>query len=143
VTRRICLLQKDESHVEMKEQGYRSDAFLQERLAKHGNILACEQERNPSAWASGRSNPLPRRILRTSLGLASTSLPRRRCTARWTCRSGWSRGRRSHKLLRESGEPKEDTITGQDNLHIAREIFAAWNAHNVSGFVKRFDARTT
>ena len=31
---------------------------------------------------------------------------------------------------------------GQDNLHIAREIFAAWNAHDVEGFVKRLDAKT-
>ena len=25
-------------------------------------------------------------------------------------------------------------MPGQDNLHIAREIFAAWNAHDVEGF---------
>jgi len=34
-------------------------------------------------------------------------------------------------------------MTGQDNLHIAREIFAAWNAHDVEGFVKRLDTKTT
>jgi len=26
---------------------------------------------------------------------------------------------------------KEDIMAGQDNLHIAREIFAAWNAHDM------------
>jgi len=31
----------------------------------------------------------------------------------------------------------------QDNLHIAREIFAAWNAHDLEGFVKRLDTKTT
>ena len=34
-------------------------------------------------------------------------------------------------------------MTGQDNLHIARAIFAAWNAHDVEGFVKRLDTKTT
>ena len=34
-------------------------------------------------------------------------------------------------------------MPGQDNLHIAREIFAAWNAHDVEGFVKRLDTKTT
>ena len=34
-------------------------------------------------------------------------------------------------------------MAGQDNLHIAREIFAAWNAHDVEGFVKRLDTKTT
>jgi hypothetical protein len=34
-------------------------------------------------------------------------------------------------------------MAGQDNLHIAREIFAAWNAHDMEGFVKRLDAKTT
>jgi steroid delta-isomerase-like uncharacterized protein len=33
-------------------------------------------------------------------------------------------------------------MTGQDNLHIAREIFAAWNAHDLEGFLKRLDAKT-
>ena len=50
---------------------------------------------------------------------------------------------RSYNLAPESGEPKEDTMAGQDNLHIAREIFAAWNAHDVEGFVKRIDTKTT
>ena len=34
-------------------------------------------------------------------------------------------------------------MAGQDNLHIAREIFASWNAHDVEGFVKRLDTKTT
>lgn len=34
-------------------------------------------------------------------------------------------------------------MAGQDNLHIVREIFAAWNAHDVEGLVKRLDTRTT
>src|SRR5207245_8364437 len=34
-------------------------------------------------------------------------------------------------------------MAGQDNLHIAREIFAAWNAHDMEGFLKRLDAKTT
>ena len=29
------------------------------------------------------------------------------------------------------------------NLHIVREIFAAWNAHDVEGLVKRLDTKTT
>jgi len=29
------------------------------------------------------------------------------------------------------------------NLHIGLEIFAAWNAHDVEGFIKRFDTKTT
>jgi|SRR5215831_9211540 len=33
-------------------------------------------------------------------------------------------------------------MAGQDNLHIAREKFAAWNAHDVEGFVKRLDTKT-
>ena len=33
-------------------------------------------------------------------------------------------------------------MAGQDNLHIAREIFAAWNAHDVEGFIKRLDTKT-
>jgi len=33
-------------------------------------------------------------------------------------------------------------MAGQANLHIAREIFAAWNAHDVEGFVKRLDTKT-
>jgi hypothetical protein len=38
---------------------------------------------------------------------------------------------------------KEATMAGQDNLHIVREIFAAWNAHDVEGRVKRLDPKTT
>lgn len=34
-------------------------------------------------------------------------------------------------------------MAGQDNLHIAREMFAAWNAHDVEAFVKRLDTKTT
>ena len=34
-------------------------------------------------------------------------------------------------------------MAGQDNLHIVRESFAAWNAHDVAAFVKRLDAKTT
>src|SRR5207302_11495108 len=72
----------------------------------------------------------------------NSSRPPRRCTARWTCGSGWSRQRRSYKPFPESGGPKEATMAGQDNLHVAREIFAAWNAHDVEGFVKRLDTKT-
>jgi steroid delta-isomerase-like uncharacterized protein len=49
----------------------------------------------------------------------------------------------SHKFSHESNEPKEDAMTGQDNLHVAREIFAAWNAHDVEGLIKRLDTKTT
>jgi hypothetical protein len=38
---------------------------------------------------------------------------------------------------------KEATMAGQDNLHIVREIYAAWNAHDVEGLVKRLDTKTT
>lgn len=38
---------------------------------------------------------------------------------------------------------KEATMAGQDNLHIVREIFSAWNAHDVEGLVKRLDTKTT
>ena len=34
-------------------------------------------------------------------------------------------------------------MAGQDNLHIAREMFAAWNAHDVEAFLKRLDTKTT
>lgn len=34
-------------------------------------------------------------------------------------------------------------MAGQDNLHIVRGIFAAWNAHDVEGLVKRLDTKTT
>ena len=34
-------------------------------------------------------------------------------------------------------------MAGQDNLRIVREIFAAWNAHDVEGLVKRLDTKTT
>ena len=33
--------------------------------------------------------------------------------------------------------------SGGDNLHIARETFAAWNAHDVEGFLKRLDTKTS
>ena len=33
-------------------------------------------------------------------------------------------------------------MAGQDNLQIARESFAAWNAHDVEAFVKRLDTKT-
>ena len=33
-------------------------------------------------------------------------------------------------------------MAGQDNLHIARESFAAWNAQDVEAFVKRLDTKT-
>jgi steroid delta-isomerase-like uncharacterized protein len=33
-------------------------------------------------------------------------------------------------------------MAGQDNLHIARENFAAWNAHDVEAFIKRLDTKT-
>jgi steroid delta-isomerase-like uncharacterized protein len=48
-----------------------------------------------------------------------------------------------YKFSHESDVLEEDTMAGQDNLHIAREIFAAWNAHDVEGFVKRLDTKTT
>jgi ketosteroid isomerase-like protein len=38
---------------------------------------------------------------------------------------------------------KEATMAGQDNLHIVRESFAAWNAHDAEAFTKRLDAKTT
>jgi steroid delta-isomerase-like uncharacterized protein len=33
-------------------------------------------------------------------------------------------------------------MTTQDNLHIARESFAAWNHRDVEGFLKRLDTKT-
>ena len=33
-------------------------------------------------------------------------------------------------------------MAGQDNLQTAREIFAAWDAHDVEGIVKRLDTKT-
>src|SRR5262245_47689099 len=33
-------------------------------------------------------------------------------------------------------------MVAQDSLHVARESFAAWNARDVEGFVKRLDAKT-
>ena len=33
-------------------------------------------------------------------------------------------------------------MPGQDNLHIVREMFAAWNAHDVEAFIKRLDPKT-
>jgi steroid delta-isomerase-like uncharacterized protein len=34
-------------------------------------------------------------------------------------------------------------MAGPDNLHIARAIFAAWNAHDEEAFLKRLDTKTT
>ena len=34
-------------------------------------------------------------------------------------------------------------MAAHDNLHIVREIFAAWNTHDVEGFIKRLDPKTT
>jgi steroid delta-isomerase-like uncharacterized protein len=34
-------------------------------------------------------------------------------------------------------------MAGQDNLHIVREAFAAWNAHDTETFVKRLDTKTS
>ena len=33
-------------------------------------------------------------------------------------------------------------MPGQDHVHIARETFAAWNAHDVEAFVRRLDTKT-
>ena len=57
--------------------------------------------RSPSRAACARSSPTATSASASSTahgqaraGRASTSPPRRRCTARWTCGSGWSRRRR-------------------------------------------------
>jgi ketosteroid isomerase-like protein len=34
-------------------------------------------------------------------------------------------------------------MPGQDHLHIVREVFAAWNAHDVDAFIKRMDMKVT
>ncbi len=34
-------------------------------------------------------------------------------------------------------------MAGQENLQIVREIFAAWNAHDIEAFVKRLDQKAT
>jgi steroid delta-isomerase-like uncharacterized protein len=34
-------------------------------------------------------------------------------------------------------------MPGQDNLHIARQSFAAWNSHDTEAFIKTLDAKTT
>ena len=34
-------------------------------------------------------------------------------------------------------------MAGQENLQIVREIFAAWNAHDIEAFAKRLDQKTT
>ena len=34
-------------------------------------------------------------------------------------------------------------MPGQDHLHTVREIFAAWNAHDVDAFIKRLDTKVT
>jgi len=33
-------------------------------------------------------------------------------------------------------------MNAQDNVHIVREVFAAWNSHDMEGFVKRLDTKT-
>lgn len=33
-------------------------------------------------------------------------------------------------------------MTGQDNVHVAREVFAAWNAHDMESFIKRLDTKS-
>jgi len=33
-------------------------------------------------------------------------------------------------------------MAGGNNLHIVRELFAAWNAHDVEAFLKRLDQKT-
>src|SRR2546428_6594401 len=38
---------------------------------------------------------------------------------------------------------KEGAMAGQESLQIVREIFAAWNAHDIEAFVKRLDQKTT
>jgi hypothetical protein len=34
-------------------------------------------------------------------------------------------------------------MPGQDHLHIVRELFSAWNAHDVEAFIKRLDSKVT
>jgi ketosteroid isomerase-like protein len=34
-------------------------------------------------------------------------------------------------------------MPGQDHLHIVREVFAAWNAHDLDAFIKRLDTKVT
>lgn len=34
-------------------------------------------------------------------------------------------------------------MAGHDNVQIVRELFAAWNAHDVEAFIKRLDPKTT
>jgi steroid delta-isomerase-like uncharacterized protein len=34
-------------------------------------------------------------------------------------------------------------MTGPDHLHTVREIFAAWNAHDIDAFIKRLDMKVT
>src|SRR5438067_4265429 len=33
-------------------------------------------------------------------------------------------------------------MAAQDHVHILREVFAAWNAHDAEGFLKRLDTKT-
>src|SRR5256885_16727629 len=33
-------------------------------------------------------------------------------------------------------------MAAQDHVHIVREVFAAWNAHDAEGFLKRLDTKT-
>jgi tetratricopeptide (TPR) repeat protein len=58
---------------------------------------ACARSSPTATSASASCTPAPASGKR----LASTSPPRRRCTERWTCGSGWSRRRRSRALFRE------------------------------------------
>ena len=34
-------------------------------------------------------------------------------------------------------------MPGQDHLHIVRELFSAWNAHDVEAYIKRLDSKVT
>ena len=34
-------------------------------------------------------------------------------------------------------------MPGQDHLHIVREVFAAWNSHDLDAFIKRLDTKVT
>ena len=34
-------------------------------------------------------------------------------------------------------------MPGHDHLHIVREVFAAWNAHDVDAFIKRIETKVT
>src|SRR5881628_791349 len=55
-------------------------------------------------------------------------------------RSG--RSPRSRKAREGNPRRRRGTMNAQDNVHIVREVFAAWNSHDVEGFVKRLDTKT-